>query len=137
VTTEYVIRKFTFVPEADGKQILFRMSDFAGFVDADDLSGDPVYIEITTTNEADLPLDAKGEPKKLPKNAVIYNIPGSAKTTISTLGKILFEKEYQMSQFGTTFGLDPTLFTDKKSPSYAIFDPTTGGLLEIGSMSSK
>ncbi len=137
VTTEYVTRKFTFVPDADGKQILFRMSDFAGFVDADDLSGDPVYLEIATTNEAVLPLDAKGEPKKLPKNAVIYNIPGSARITISSLGRNLFEKEFQMSQFGTTFGLDPSLFTDKKSPSFAIFDPITGGLLEIGALSGK
>lgn len=137
VTTEYVTRKFTFMPEAGGKKILFRISDFAGFVDADDLSGDPVYIQVSAVNQATVPLDLKGEPKKLPKNAVIYNIPGSAKLTISALGNNLFEKEFQMSQFGTTFGLDPTLFSDKKSPSYAIFDPITGGLLEIGSMSSK
>ncbi len=134
VTTETVTRKFTFIPEGDAKQILFRMSDFAGFVDADDLSGDPVYIQIETTNEASVPVDAKGEPKKLPKNAVIYNIPGSAQVSISSLGKTLFEKEIQMSQLGMTFGLDPALFTDKKEPSFAIFDPVTGALLEVGSM---
>ena len=134
VTTEYVTRKFSFVPEADGKQVLFRMSDFAGFVDADDLSGDPVYIGVEILNQASLPLDAKGEPKKLPKNAVIYNIPGSAQVSLSCLDKKLFEKEIQMSQFGMTFGLDPALFTDKKEPSFAVFDPITGALLEIGSM---
>lgn len=134
VTSETVTRKFTFVPEGDAKQILFRMSDFAGFVDADDLSGDPVYIQIEILNEASLPLDAKGEPKKLPKNAVIYNIPGSAQVSISALGKTFFEKEIQMSQLGMTFGIDPNLFTDKKEPSFAVFDPVTGALLEIGSM---
>ena len=133
VTTETVRRKFNFVPDGDGKQILFRMSDFAGFVDAEDLSGDPVFIQIETLNEASIPVDAKGEQKKLPKNAVIYNIPGSAQVTISTLGKNLFEKEIQMSQLGMTFGLDPALFTDKKEPSFAVFDPVTGALLEIGS----
>ena len=137
VATETVTRRFTFIPEGDGEQILFRMSDFAGFVDADDLSGDPVYIKIETLNEASLPVDAKGEPKKLPKNAVIYNIPGSAQVTISYLGKKLYDKEIQMSQFGMTFGLDPLLFTDKKEPSFAVFDPVTGALLEIGSISSK
>lgn len=137
VTTDTVTRKFSFIPEGDTNKILFRMSDFVGFVDADDLSGDPVYIQIETLNEASLPVDAKGEPKKLPKNAVIYNIPGSAQVTISTLGKKLFEKEIQMSQLGMTFGLDPSLFTDKKEPSYAVFDPITGGLLEIGSMSGR
>ncbi|MDE6786111.1 MAG: DUF4831 family protein [Muribaculaceae bacterium] len=133
LTTETVTRKFTFIPEKDAKEILFRMSDFAGFVDADDLSGDPVYIQIESVNEASLPLDAKGEPKKLPKNAVIYNIPGSAQVSISLLGKKLYDKEIQMSQFGMTFGLDPLLFTDKKEPSFAVFDPITGALLEIGS----
>lgn len=135
VTTDTVTRKFSFIPDGDTNKILFRMSDFAGFVDSDDLSGDPVYIQIETLNEASLPVDAKGEPKKMPKNAVIYNIPGSALVTISTLGKKFFEKEIQMSQLGMTFGLDPSLFTDKKEPSYAVFDPITGGLLEIGSMS--
>ncbi|MDE6478919.1 MAG: DUF4831 family protein [Muribaculaceae bacterium] len=134
VTSETVTRKFTFIPEGDSKDILFRMSDFAGFVDADDLSGDPVYIQVETLNQATLPVDAKGEAKKLPKNAVIYNIPGSAQVTISSLDKKLFEKEIQMSQLGMTFGLDPLLFTDKKEPSFAVFDPVTGALLEIGSV---
>ena len=134
IASETVTRKFTFLPESDGRHILFRLSDFAGFVDADDLSGDPVYIGIETLNEATLPVDAKGEPKKLPKNAVIYNIPGSAQVTIEANGKKLFEKEIQMSQHGMTFGLDPVLFTDKKEPSYAVFDPVTGALLEIGSL---
>lgn len=134
VTTETISRKFTYIPEKDSKQILFRMSDFAGFVDAEDLSGDPVYIQIETVNEASIPVDSKGEPKKLPKNAVIYNIPGSAQVSITALDKKYYDKELQMSQFGMTFGLDPILFTDKKEPSYAVFDPVTGALLEIGSM---
>ena len=137
VTTEYVTRKYTFVPDGDSRQILFRLSEFAGFVDADDLSGDPVYIQTETVNQASLPVDAKGEPKKLPKNAVIYNIPGSAQVTVSTLGKTLFEKEIQMAQTGMTFGLDPALFTDRKEPSFAVFDPVTGALQEIGSLPAR
>lgn len=137
VTTESVTRKFSFIPEGDGQQILFRISGFAGFVDADDLSGDPVYIKIETLNQASIPLDAKGEAKKLPKNAVIYNIPGSAQVTLTSLGKTLFDKEIQMAQMGMTFGLDPTLFTDKKEPSFAIFDPVTGALKEIGSLPAR
>ncbi|MDE5848643.1 MAG: DUF4831 family protein [Muribaculaceae bacterium] len=138
VTTEYITRRFTYVPEGvDANDVLFRMSEFAGFVDADDLSGDPVNIQIEGIIEPKPPVDAKGEPKKLPKNAVIYNIPGSAQVTISTLGKNLYDKEIQMAQTGMTFGIDPTLFTDKKEPSFAVFDPVTGGLLEIGSMTSR
>ena len=137
VTTEYVTRKFTVVPEGDSRQVLFRLSEFAGFVDSDDLSGDPVYIQTETLNQASLPLDTKGEPKKLPKNAVIYNIPGSAQVTISSLGKTFYEKEITMAQLGMTFGLDPMLFTDKKEPSFAVFDPVTGALKEIGSLPAR
>ncbi|MDE6378950.1 MAG: DUF4831 family protein [Muribaculaceae bacterium] len=137
ITTESVTRKFTFIPEGDTKQILFRLSDFAGFVDADDLSGDPIYIQVETLNQATLPVDSKGEPKKLPKNAVIYNVPGSAQVSLTSPGKTLFEKEIEMSQLGMTFGLDPALFTDKKEPSFAVFDPVTGALKEIGSMQGR
>lgn len=133
-TSETLTRKYTFIPEEEGNKILFRFSDFAGFVEADDLSGDAVYIDISAMNQAKMPVDAKGVEKKLPKNAIVYNLPGSAQVTISSMGKKLYDKELQFSQFGTTFGLDPNLFTDKKEPSYAIFDPVTGALLEIGAM---
>lgn len=134
VTTEYSTRTFSVVPEGDEKSILFRLSEFAGIVDPDDLSGDPVYIEFKTVNDAKLPVDAKGEPKKLPKDAIIYAIPGSADVSVSHLGKTLYEKELQFAQYGMTFGLNPSLFTDKKSPSYAVFDPVTGALLELGTL---
>lgn len=134
VTSETVTRIFTYIPEDDCKEILFRMSDFAGFVEADDLSGDPVYLEITSANVPKLPVDAKGDEKKLPKNAVTYNLPGSAQVSLSTPGKKLFDKEMLFGQFGITFGLDPNLFTDKKEPSYATFDPVTGALVEVGTV---
>lgn len=132
VTSEKVTRSFTFIPDGETRQILFRLSDFAGFVDADDLSGDAVYIDISAVNQAKMPVDAKGIEKKVPKNAVVYNLPGSALVSITSLGKKLYEQELPMAQFGTTFGLDPDLFTDKKEPSYATFDPVTGGLIELG-----
>ncbi len=134
MTTETTVRKFSYIPEGDGKEILFRLSDFAGFVDADDLSGDAVYIEISTANVPKLPVDAKGVEKKLPKNAVVYSLPGSAQVSITTNGKKLYDKELLFSQFGITFGLDPALFTDKKEPSYATFDPVTGALIEVGTV---
>lgn len=134
VTTEYLTRKFSIVPEGDEKSILFRMSDFAGIVDSDDLAGDPVYIEFKTVNDAKMPLDAKGEPKKLPKDAVVYAIPGSADVSVSFKGKSLYQKELQFAQYGMTFGLNPLLFTDKKEPSFAIFDPVTGALLDLGTL---
>ena len=37
-----------------------------------------------------------------------------------------------LAQAGVVFGLDPKLFTDKRAPSKALFDPTTGALVELG-----
>lgn len=128
---ETLTRTFTFRPEKAGKKVLFRLSDFAGFVAADDYSGEPVYIRISDVSEAELPTDADGVEKKLPKDAVVYAIPGSAKVTVYQPGQEFFARDMQFAQFGTTFGLAPALFTSKKEPSYAIFDPATGALREI------
>ncbi|MDE6843713.1 MAG: DUF4831 family protein, partial [Muribaculaceae bacterium] len=131
---ETVTRTYTFLPDAEGNSVLFRLSDFAGFVDADDYSGAAVRVNIRTTDPAQLPVDAKGETKKVPKDAVMYCIPGSAQVTLTLDDAILYDGELDFAQFGMEFGLNPILFTDKKSPSYAIFDPATGALKEIGVM---
>lgn len=137
VTKETVVRNFTFIPSDNGRTVLFRLSNFAGFVDADDYSGDPVYMNVGVTNQGELPVDAKGETKKLPKDAVAYCVPGTAEISVSFLGKNLFSKEYEIAQFGVTFGLDPSLFSDKKAPSYAVFDPATGALKELGAIKNE
>lgn len=132
VTKERVSRTFTFIPSEEGRSVLFRMSDFAGFVAADDYSGDPVYVNVEIVSEPELPSDSKGEEKKFPKDGVAYCLPGTAKVTMSLLGKTLWSGEGEYSQFGTVFGLDPKIFTDKKKPSYAIFNSATGAIEKIG-----
>lgn len=129
---ERVVRSYSYIPKDEKRIVLFRFSDFNGFVDADDYSGDPIYAAVKVVKEAELPTDSKGEEKKIPKDAVIYCVPGTALLSISIPSATLFSKEYQMSQFGMNFGLNPSIFTDKKEPSYAIFDPSTGALMELG-----
>lgn len=132
--TEEAVRTYTFVPEKDGKEILFRLSDFGGFTTKDDYSGDPVYLTVKVTRRGELPKDADGVEKKFPKDGVVYGIPGTANIKISYKGETLADEDFEMAQFGTTFGLNPALFTSKKDPSYAIFSDVTGGLLEIGTV---
>lgn len=135
--TQTVTRTFTFTPGEPGKYILFRMSDFAGFVDADDYSGDPVYVSVRLSREPEMPVDAKGEAKKLPKDAVIYNIPGAAGISLTLNGDRLWEGEVECAQYGIQFGLAPTLFSDRKARSYAIFNPATGGLVKIAELNGE
>lgn len=134
---ETVVRVFNLIPSEEGRTVLFRMSDFGGFRDGDDYSGEPVYADVRITNEPSVPVDAKGEEKKLPKDAVIYSLPGAAEITISHRGKTLYSSELEFAQFGIKFGLAPTLFTDKKQPSYARFDAASGALVELGSADTK
>ncbi|MDE6296197.1 MAG: DUF4831 family protein [Muribaculaceae bacterium] len=133
VTAETVTNTYTYLPEDNGKEILFRFADFKGFTEPDDLAGFPVYINVAITAQGELPVDANGNVKMLPKDAVRYCIPGSAQISLTAEGKKLFAKEFDFSQFGVEFGLNPSLFTDRKEPSYAVFNPTTGAIVEIGS----
>lgn len=134
---ETVTRSFTVVPEEEGRMTLFRMSDFAGFVEADDYSGDPVYFDMTVLSEGQLPVDAKGEEKKMPKDAVVYTVPGTSRVKVSLSGRTLYEGEVDLAQFGVKFGLQPTLFTDRKGRTYAEFNPATGALVEIGTLANE
>lgn len=134
ITSETVTRHFSFVPKEDGRTTLFRMSEFNGYVGADDYSGEPVYVNVEITNEGELPKDNKGEVKKLPKDGVAYCVPGAAKITVSHQGEKLWDEEFEIAQFGVVFGLNPNIFSDKKDPSYAIFDSATGALKEIGTV---
>ncbi len=125
------------VPEGDGSTIVCRLSDLEGFVDADDLSGSPITLTIQEVTEGALPVDAKGEPKKLPKDAVIYNIPGSATVILSAKGRQMFSREMDFAQFGIQFGLAPTLFSDRREPYSAIFNPATGAVVKVSAISAE
>lgn len=133
--TETYTRGYDAVPEGDGKTVICRLSDTEGFVDADDLSGAPVTLTVEEVSEGTLPVDAKGEPKKLPKDAVVYNIPGSARVILGSGRNELFSQELEFAQFGVQFGLAPTLFSDRKEPYCAVFNPVTGALREVSAIS--
>lgn len=134
VTVEECTSEYLYIPTENGEEVLCRLSDNEGFVEADDYSGAPLYISTDIVFEGKMPEDpSTGAPKKLPKDAVVYAIPGSARIRLYTASAPrLYDKEINFAQFGTTFGLDPKLFTDKKAPSFATFSPVTGALVEIG-----
>ena len=131
---ERIVKTYTFLPGKEGKNVLCRFSVTDGLVDANDYSGEPVYVAVKVVEDAELPVDSKGEEKKVPKDAVMYCIPGMAALSFSYMGNSLFQKAFPMSQYGILFGLNPAIFSDKKEPSYAIFDSSTGALKELGTI---
>lgn len=131
---ERVVKTYEFLPNDAGRSIVCRLNDAQGLIDSKNKDGEPLYFEVKVIEEPALPVDAKGEEKKIPKDAVMYNIPGTAEISLSFGGRKLYEEILPMSQFGIQFGLNPSIFTDKKEPSYAIFDSTTGALKELGAV---
>ena len=129
-TVENASRDFTIRPTAPTTQVLFRFSAHFGFVDADDLSGEPYQYAVTVTEDkrkVPMQFDAKGKPK--PKvNGIAYLVPGKAKVAVMTKGNVLCQEEWIMGQFGHIEHLSPTQFTNKKAPSSAWIDPATGAL---------
>lgn len=137
VQTSVEVRTYTvYVPDEgeDARMVVARLSALDGLVAADDLSGDPIYVEITPVSRGELPVNEKGVTKTFPKGGVAYRIPGSARVSLSYEGRTLAEKEFDVAQYGVVFGLDPALFTNKREPAYLHFNPLTGAVRELGTV---
>lgn len=130
------VRTFRIVPDGNtaARTVIARVSATDGFVDIDDLSGMPVTVDISDVKRGELPLTEKGEPKKFPKGGLAYAIPGHITLTVTDCdGKTLTRSEgVPAAQYGTVFGLEPNIFTDKREPATARFSPATGAIVELG-----
>lgn len=137
VQTSVEVRTYRFeVPQngAPERTVVARLSAVDGLVAADDLSGAPIYVTVTLKTRGELPVNEKGLTKTFPKGGVAYRIPGTAQVSVSYDGDVLAEGTYDVAQYGVVFGLDPALFTAKKSASYLRFNPLTGGVRELGTL---
>lgn len=136
VSTE--VRSYSYTPSGDDAEtvntVIARLSAVDGLVDADNLAGDPVYLKIATVTRGKLPVNEKGVEKSFPKGGVAYCIPGQAKVTVSFDGRALTTADIDVAQYGVVFGLDPSLFTNKKETTYLRFNPLTGAILELGTL---
>lgn len=120
-------------PEAGlDKMVICRFSKRFGLVNADDLSGAPVYIEVTNLNA--VPLDETLGSLVNNKNAkvegVVYNVPGKATVKVSQGNKVIAEETMSVAQFGNTEVLGNVLF-NKNSTIRIEFDPNSGAILHI------
>lgn len=133
------VSTFSFVPSSYevADSVVARISPVDGITDNDDLRGIPLTVSIRVISRGELPVNDKGEAKKFPKGGVAYNIPGAAEITVSYGGKVMGTKTVDLAQLGTTFGIDPDLFTHKKSPMQATFSPITGALLSLEPLSAE
>jgi hypothetical protein len=115
------------------REVLFRFSDLLGIVDADDLAGTPVYINLKAF---DRPAPRIPDPKATEKQekmmkGIIYNVPGKASVEIVINRKSLFKGEVSVAQFGHRENLVPVMFEDRKKPVKIYFYPETGAIKQI------
>ncbi len=130
--TRTVVGKVTFTPDSiDTERVIARLSAIEGIIDSDNLAGAPVTLSYTILEKGELPVNDKGEIKSFPRGGVAYRIPGKARLSVEYGGTTVAETEIDVAQLGVVFGLNPALFTDKREPSKAIFDPATGALIEL------
>jgi len=127
--------EITLLPESDRRDVLFRFSKHLGVVDAEDLSGSPVYIDIKALDKKPEITDPK-ELERLAKAAInpkglIYNLPGKSSVNITFGTKNIYSGEHLVSQFGSTEVLLPSVFEDKKAPVKVYFYPETGALKQV------
>lgn len=113
------------------KEVLFRFSNLMGIVDADDLGGVPVYMNLKAIERAPVLDPKEAEKKEKALKGIVYNVPGKASIEISMNKKALYKGEAQITQFGSHEGLAPIMFEDKKAPVKVYFYPETGAIKQI------
>lgn len=119
--------------EKDNARIIIaRLSAVEGIVASDDLSGSPVYLDLSAVTRGELPVNDKGQELQFPKNGVPYCIPGELKASVVYDGDVYGSRTLPASQLGILYGLAPNSFTDKKAPLYILYDQTTGGIVRQG-----
>ncbi len=89
-------------------------------------------MEITVLEQGSLPVNDKGEIKSFPRGGVAYRIPGRARVDVRFRGNTIASREVAIAQLGAVFGLNPSLFSDKREPWQVIFNPDNGAVLELG-----
>ena len=116
------------IPEDElEREVLFRFSTRMGILDADDLGGEPVYMNLTAIER--IPdLDPKEAEKKAKSKGLVYNYPGRGRVEIIFNNKSLLRKDMTVVQFGRRDVLLPILFEDKKKPIKVVFYPETGSI---------
>ena len=124
-------------PDANiSKQVLFRFSSKLGVLPADNLAGEPVWIDITDRKMADgYSVDEKQMKKqssKFKKDTpfLYYRIPGRASVKIYNNRAQFLEQDIQIAQFGKVEVVSGTLM-GKKADTKITFDTTTGNVKSI------
>jgi hypothetical protein len=132
VVTVEVTRSFEFIPsrESADNNVLFRFSDKNGFLDRLDLSGAPVYAEVSDLGLRNLPdTPTESSSRKRVPQGLFYNLPGIATVKIVDRNVSIFETDVELAQYGQLMSLPLDVMT--QPDLQIVLSPVTGALLKI------
>lgn len=128
-TSRRVVHELYFDPSVvRPDEVLFRFSPQLGFVDADDLAGEPYYVGIQLLEDNRMPVLTDPKAKKKVEKGLPFCVPGKARVTLSSVSETLAQGDIPVAQFGHVEQLPQAQFTDKKKPTSAAFAPLTGAI---------
>lgn len=128
--TKKMTKTITYIPTKSEETILLHFSQSRGIVEADDVEGEPVKLNLQTHKQV-VGAAAGVQDKKAPKaSPIYYNLPGSCDIRVLYAGQTLAEKSYPVAQFGVSVALPMNLFTGKDLP-HITFDTRTGNIRSI------
>lgn len=127
--TVYSKKTYYTTPQEDiEKDIVFRFSKKLGFVDKDDLAGEPYYITVKDEHTVALPSEKDAAKRKIV--GMVYNVPSQANVRVFNASKTFFEGNLPFAQFGTIDMLSATLF-GKDVVTKVIYNPATGAVSKV------
>lgn len=122
--------KFTIDPDkALSKTVIFRLSGKLGMVDAQNLAGSPVYIEVENFKSLPVPAETKKSSSKS-NNSLRYCVPGRASVRIYDNRETYYDGEVSVAQYGNVEVLSSTLL-NKAAGTKIVFDTATGNIISI------
>jgi hypothetical protein len=128
-TTEHVL--LVEANEPVEHQVLFRLSQVHGLVEADDLSGAPYYISIEDITQLPTPEpEGKKKGNKAIVQGIYVNVPGRLRCTLYEGINALQTEEHPAPQFGQVMLLSSNLFNKRYSTRLWV-DALTGAMLRL------
>ena len=122
-------KEFSIIPTEDVVDfVIARISIDEGLKSAEDVMGEPIYINIKGEYKT-VAEETKKEAKQ--KKGFYYNVPGNAEISVAVNNKVIERKQISVPQFGYSIAL-PASFIDKEN-GFLLFDTKTD---EIRSMNS-
>lgn len=129
---EHLSHTIYYTPNQDvTNEVIGRVSQYAGIVAADDLSGEPIRITLSGERQSYMPMAEETKPSKTAiASQIYYNLPGYAKVAVTLGDKIQTSATLPVAQFGVAIPLSKSLLISKETPQI-YFNTQTGNILSI------